>query len=142
MLETAITIWRQEPAARRFLLAQSQGALGAGAGYVALMLLAYERIGSAWAATAVMLADLLPAMLLAPLFGLLADRTSRRGCAIAADVLRAAAFAGLAVAHGTAPMLAMALVAGAGTALFRPAAFALVPGLVAPERLAAVNGVY
>jgi MFS family permease len=141
MLKSVTEIWRREPAARRFLVAQAQGALGAGAGYVALLLLAYERIGSAWAATAVLLADLLPAMLLGPLFGQLADRTSRRGCAIAADVLRAGAFAGLALAHGTVPMLALALLAGSGTALFRPATFALLPGLVAPERLAALNAV-
>jgi MFS family permease len=142
MLETAVTIWREERSARRFLIAQAQAQLGAGAGYVALMVLAYARIGNAWAATAVMLADLLPAMLLAPLFGLLADRTSRRGCAIAADVVRVVAFAGLVFAHDTTAMLALALLAGAGTALFRPATFALVPGLVAPERLAAVNGLY
>jgi MFS family permease len=142
MFKSAIDIWRREPSARRFLLAQAQGSLGAGAGYVALMVLAYERIGSAWAATAVMLADLLPAMLLGALLGQLVDRTGRRGCAIAADVVRAGAFAGLALAHGTVPMLALALVAGAGTALFRPATFALVPGIVAPERLAGVNGIY
>jgi MFS family permease len=142
MFKTAIDIWRREPAARRFLVAQAQGALGAGAGYVALMVLAYERIGSAWAATAVMLADLLPAMLLGPLLGRVVDRAGRRRCAIAADVLRAGAFAGLALAHGTAAMLVLALLAGAGSALFRPATFAMVPGLVAPERLAAFNGLY
>ena len=118
---TATTMWRQEPAARRFLIAQAQGALGAGAGYVALLILAYDRIGSAWAATAVLLADLLPAMLLGPLLGALADRTSRLGCAVVADVIRAGAFAGLVLLDGVAPMIGLALLAGLGTALFRPA---------------------
>ena len=47
---------------RWFFVAHLQSGLGAGAGYVALMLVAYDRIGSAWAATAVLLADLVPSM--------------------------------------------------------------------------------
>ena len=90
------------------------------------MLLAYERIGSAWAATAVLLADLLPAMFLGPLLGGLADRTSRLGCAIVADLLRAAAFAPLVFAGSIEVMLALAVVAGVGNALFRPATSALL----------------
>ncbi len=142
MLKTATTVWRQEPGARRFIVAQAQGSLGTGAGYVALLVLAYERIGSGWAATAVMLADMLPAMLLGPLLGLLADKAGHRRCAVAAEAISAAAFAGLALAHGIVPMLALALLAGCGGALFRPAAFALLPGLVAPERLAALTGAH
>ena len=135
-------LWREERRAHWFFAAHLQGGLGAGAGYIALMLLAYERIGSAWAATAVLLADLLPAMLLGPLLGGLIDRTSRLGCAIVADVLRAAAFAGLVFADGIAPMLALALAAGLGNALFRPATTALLPSLVAPEHLTAANALY
>ena len=135
-------LWREERRARWFFAAHLQGGLGAGAGYIALMLLAYERIGSAWAATAVLLADLLPAMVLGPLLGGLIDRTSRLGCAIVADVLRAAAFAGLVFADGIAPMLALALVAGLGNALFRPATTALLPSLVAVKHLTAANALY
>ena len=135
-------LWREERRARWFFAAHLQGGLGAGAGYVALMLLAYERIGSAWAATAVLLADLLPAMFLGPLLGGLIDRTSRLGCAIVADVLRAAAFAGLMLAGGIAPMIALALLAGVGNALFRPATGALLPSLVRGEHLPAANALY
>ena len=101
------------------------------------MLLAYERIGSAWAATAVMLADLIPSMLLGPLLGGLVDRTSRLGCAIASDVLRASVFAALMFCGDIAPMLALALLSGVGNALFRPATAALLPSLVSagePDR--------
>ena len=122
---------RSEPRLRWFFAAHLQGALGAGAGYVALMVLAYDRIGSAWGATAVLLADFLPAMLLGPLLGSLLDRTSRLGGAIVSDLIRAAAFAGIVFADGTAALIAFALLAGLGTALFRPATYALVPGLVA-----------
>ncbi len=106
------------------------------------MLLAYERIGSAWAATAVMLADLLPSMLLGPLMGALADRTSRLGCAIASDIVRAAAFAGLMFSHGIAPMIALALLSGIGNSLFRPATSALLPTLVKDAHLTAANALY
>ena len=130
-------LWQSEPRSRWFFAAHLQGGLGAAAGYIALMLLAYERIGSAWAATAVMLADLIPSMLLGPLLGGLVDRTSRLGCAIASDVLRASVFAALMFCGDIAPMLALALLSGVGNALFRPATAALLPSLVSarePDR--------
>lgn len=135
-------LWKHERRARWFFAAHLQGALGAGAGYIALLVLAYERIGSAWGATAVLLADLLPAMLLGPLLGAAIDRTSRLGAAILADVIRAAAFGALVFTHGTTAMVALALLAGFGTALFRPSTWALLPGLVAPQRLAGATGLF
>ena len=103
--------------------------LAAGDGSFALLVLAYDRIGSAWGATAVLLADVLPAMLLGPLLGGVIDRTSRLGVAIVADVIRAVAFAGLVLVDGTVAMVLFALLAGLGTACFRPATYALLPGL-------------
>ena len=141
-MHSVLALWREERRARWFFAAHLQGGLGASAGYVALMLLAYERIGSAWAATAVLLADLLPAMLLGALLGGLIDRTSRLGCAIVADVVRAAAFAGIMFADGIVPMLALALAAGLGNALFRPATAALLPSLVPDAKLPAANALY
>jgi MFS family permease len=135
-------LWREERSARWFFAAHAQGSLGAGAGYIALLLLGYERIGSAWGATAVLLADLLPAMLLGPLLGALIDRTSRLGGAIVADLIRAAAFGALVFADGAVAMVALALLAGVGTALFRPSTYALLPGLVARERIAAANALF
>ena len=133
---------RPERRARWFFGAHLQSGLGAGAGYIALLVLAYDRIGSAWGATAILLADLLPAMLLGPLLGAAIDRTSKLGAAILADVVRALAFAGLVIFDGTASMVILAFVAGAGTALFRPATYALLPRLVAADRLPAANGLY
>ncbi|MDA0180173.1 MFS transporter [Solirubrobacter phytolaccae] len=129
--------------ARPFFAAHLQSSLGTGAGYVAILLLAYEVLGSAWGATAVLLADLAPAMFLGPLLGGLIDRTSRLGCAIAADVLGALAFAGLAfLPHSTASLVALALLAGLSTALLRPASCALLPALVTPDQLMRANGVF
>src|SRR5215210_7205253 len=98
-------LWRAERRARWFFVAHLQGGLGTAAGYVALMLLAYERIGSPWAASAVLLADLLPAMLLGPLLGGVIDRRGRLRSAVAADLIRAVAFAGLVLTGGTAPLI-------------------------------------
>ena len=141
-MHPVVSLWKVERRARWFFVAHLQGSLGAGAGYIALLVLAYDRIGSAWGATAVLLADVLPAMLLGPLLGGVIDRTSRLGAAIVADVIRAVAFAGLVLVDGTVAMVLFALLAGLGTACFRPATYALLPGLVDRSRLAAANGLY
>jgi MFS family permease len=137
-----IGLWRSERRARWFFAAHLQSALGTGAGYVALLLLAYEQIGSAWGATAVLIADLAPAMLLGPLLGGLIDRTSRLGCAIVADVIGALAFAGLVFFHSTVALVVLALAAGVGTALLRPATCALLPSIVHPTSLTSANGLF
>src|SRR5689334_3229979 len=72
-MQSTGNVWRTERRARWFFAAHLQGALGTGAGYVALLLLAYQQIGSAWGATAVLIADLAPAMLLGPVLGGLID---------------------------------------------------------------------
>src|SRR6478736_3071119 len=129
--------------ARPFFAAHLQSSLGTGAGYVAILLLAYEQLGNAWGATAVLLADLAPAMLLGPLLGGLIDHTSRLGCAIVADVIGALAFAGLAfLPHSTASLVLLALVAGLSSALLRPATCALQPAIVTREELTKANGIF
>lgn len=127
---------------RIFFIAYAQSALGTGAAYVALLLLAYDRFRSPWAIALVLIADFLPPMLLGPLFGAAADRWSRRGCAVVADLARAAAFIGIGLVDGFGATLALALVAGAGTGLFRPAIMAGLPSLVEPRRLAPAVALY
>jgi MFS family permease len=118
---------------RRFLLVSMQSSVGNAIGYVALLLLAYDRFRSPWAVSLVLLADFLPAIVLAPLFGALADRFSRRLLTVGADLLRSAAFVGLSFAGSFAAILALALVAGVGTALYHPAAKSALAGLAAPH---------
>ena len=50
--------------------------------------------------------------------------------------------AGLIVAGGIVPLVALALLAGLGNALFRPATCALLPALVPARELAAANALY
>jgi MFS family permease len=118
---------------RRLLLVSLQSSVGNAIGYVALVLLAYDRFRSPWAVSLVLLADFLPAIVLGPLFGALADRYSRRRLTVSADLLRAAAFVGLALAGSFALILALALVAGLGTALYHPASKSALAGLAGPR---------
>ena len=138
----AYRLLRAEPRARLFFLALTQSALGTGAAYVALLLIAYDRFHSPWAISLVLLADLLPAMLLGPVFGAAADRWSRKWCAVGADLIRAGAFIGIAVVDSFPTTIGFALVAGAGTALFTPATLAGLPSLVGKKRLAAATSLY
>jgi MFS family permease len=133
---------RGEHRARAFLLTYAQSSLGTGAAAVALFVIAYERKPSPWAITAVLLAYDLPPGFLGPFVGALVDRVSRRWCVIAADLVRVAAFAGIAAVDSIEATVAFAFLAGAATALYRPAALASLPSLVAPERLPAVTSLY
>jgi MFS family permease len=116
--------------------------LGTGAAYVALLLVALDRFDSPWAIGLVLLADVVPAMLLGPLFGAVADRWSRRACMVLADVLRAVAFLGLVLVDGFVGTVFLALLAGVGTGLFTPAALASLPSLVEERRLPAATSLF
>jgi MFS family permease len=123
---------RTNPPLRRLLAAWAQSCLGTGAGYVALLLLTYSRLHSSWAVMAVLLADFLPAIAFGSWFGGLADRYPKRPLIVAANVVQGGAFVALAFSHTAAPILSLALLAGVGNALQRPALRSSLP-LVAGE---------
>src|SRR5919198_2099645 len=127
---------------RRFFVAHAQSCLGSGLAYVALPLLAYDRFSSAWAVVAVLLPDLLPAIVLGPLLGALVDRWGWRTCAVLADVIRCGAFALLLAGNSLHVMIAGAALAGLGTALFSPAALAGLSQLAPGERRPAAMGLF
>ena len=142
-MRATLNLLRLEPRARRFFAAYGQSALGNGAGYVALVVLAYQAWHSPWAISLVLLADFLPAMLFGPLFGAAADRWSRRRLAIVSDVLRAVAFVGVALVGGTWAIVAFALLAGTGAGISTPATLAALPSLIEDEeRLPAATSLY
>lgn len=133
-MRRTLDLLRHERRAAVFFGVLTQSSLGTGAGYVALLLIANDRFDSPWAISAVLIADLLPAMLLGPLFGALADRWSRRRCMVIAELLRALGFGGIAVVGSFEATLGFSVVAGTGTALFTPAALAALPSLVDDPR--------
>ena len=61
---------------------------------------------------------------------------------VVADLTRAVAFTGIAFVDGFVPTVALALVAGVGTALFTPASLAALPTLVEPRRVPAATSLY
>jgi MFS family permease len=137
-----LDLLRHERVARAYYAVLAQSALGNGAGYIALLVVAYERFHSAWAISLILVADLVPAGLFGPVLGAAADRWSRRGCLIASDVLRGAAFLGIGLVDGFPATIALALLAGVGTGLFNPASLAAIPSLVRPERLPAATALF
>jgi MFS family permease len=141
-LRQALQLLKDDRRARFFFFALAQSAVGTGAGYVALMLIAYQRFESPWAVGLILFADLLPAMLFGPLFGAAADRWSKRTCLIVADVLRAVAFVGIAVVPSFEATIALAILAGTGTGLFTPAGLSVLPSLVGQQRLSAATALY
>jgi MFS family permease len=109
---------------------------------VALLLIAFERYHSPWAISLVLIADLAPAMASGPLLGAIADRWSRRKCMIVADVLRALAFAGIASVDSIEATVALAALAGVGTGMFTPAAWAALPSIAGEKRLPAATSLF
>ena len=133
---------REMPSLRRFFAAFAQSQVGTGAAYVALLLVAYQRLHASWAISLVLLGEFLPGIVLAPVFGALADRMSRRRLAVAADLLRAGCFVALALVPSFAATVVLALLAGVGTAAFRPAINAALPGLVPPQRRSELTALF
>lgn len=132
----------RDSASRRFFAAHGQSCMGSGLAHVALPLLAYDKTGSAWAVTAVLIPDLMPAILFGPLLGALVDRVGWRACAIAADLLRFLGFTLVVFAHSLPALVIAAAFAGTGTALFAPAALAGVARLAPGDRRPAALGLF
>src|SRR3954447_20865043 len=99
-MRAIVDMLRAERSARLFFVSHAQSTFGNGVGYVALILVAYDRFTSPWGITLVLLADFLPSTVLGVVLGAASDRWSRRMCACVADLLRAAAFIGIALVGG------------------------------------------
>jgi MFS family permease len=115
---------------------------------VALMYWTMEATGSASLMGLLMLSSLLPAVILGPLGGTLADRHSRKAIIVLADLLRGVATVALALLMFLRParvdlllaaMFAVTLAGGVLGAAFAPAIGAAIPDLVPPPRVAAAN---
>jgi MFS family permease len=141
-LRPVVELLRTSRVARGYFAALAQSSLGTGAAAVAILLVAYDRFRSPWAVGLVLLADVVPAMVLGPVFGAAADRWPRRRAMVAADSVGAVAFAGMFFVDGFVPTLAFALLAGIGTGLFTPAALASLPSVSGPSRLPAATSLH
>ncbi|MEV4199648.1 MFS transporter [Micromonospora globbae] len=128
------------PDYRRLWAARTVSQWGDVASTVALGLLVLQLTGSGLGVAGVVAAEIVPVLVLAPIAGVVVDRFSRRQVMIAADLGRAALMAMLPFAAdhvGAVYLIAAGM--SAGSVFFNPAAGAVLPALVARERLVAAN---
>lgn len=108
---------------------------------IALPILVYQATGSAASTAAMMIVGLVPAVLVSPAAGVLADRVDRRRLLLLVCLGQGAVVMPLFAVDGAVWVGYLVMGAQAGlAALFEPARNALVPDLVAPERITAANG--
>ena len=128
------------PAYRRLWSARTVSQWGDVFATVALSLLVFDLTGSALGVSAVVFAEILPVLLLAPLAGTVVDRLPRVAVMVAADLWRAAlAFALLAVGDTVVAVYVLAFGLSAGAVVFNPAANSALPTLVPDDELIAAN---
>jgi MFS family permease len=120
---------------RLFFMAHILSSVGDYVSYVALVILANNRFHSPTKLSFLLLAEFIPAIFLGAILGHIVDTTSRRLAAVASELLRVAAYVGLAVFSSYYLMLAMALMAGLGTALYKPSVNSGLANLASGKKL-------
>jgi MFS family permease len=129
---------------RKLWIGQTTSALGDGMTGVALAFAVLALSGSAADLGIVLASFMVPRVVFMLVGGVWADRLSRRAVMLTADLVRAAAQAGLAVAafSGTHQLWAFVIAAAAGgaaSAFFQPASTGLIPQTVSAGRLQQAN---
>jgi len=125
---------------RRLWAARTVSQCGDVAQFTALALLVFHLTGSGLGVSGVVIAEIIPVLVLAPLAGPLVDRMPRVTVMIAADLVRMVLAAVLAVWHGDIALVyAVAFGLSAGAVFFNPAAGSLLPALVNDDELVAAN---
>lgn len=128
------------PGYRRLWLARTVSQVGDVSQFTSLALLVVALTGSGLGVSAVVLAEIAPVLLLAPLAGSLVDRLPRVRVMVLADLARVGVAAVLAIWHNSTPVAyAVAFGLAAGQVFFSPAAQSLLASLVRDEELVAAN---
>ncbi len=128
------------PAYRRLWVARTVSQWGDIAQFTAVALLVFHLTGSGLGVSGVVIAEIVPVLLLAPLAGPLVDRLPRARVMIDADLARMVLAAVLAFWHGQILVVyAIAFGLSAGAVFFKPAAGSLLPALVKDDELVAAN---
>ncbi len=125
---------------RRLFIAQTISRWGDIANTVALVMLVFQLTGPGLKVSGVVIAEILPMLLLAPVAGTVADRLPRIGVMVTADLWRTGLTALLPLAsHHLAAVYAIAFVRPAGGVFFNPAAASVLPAVVGEDELIAAN---
>jgi len=129
-----------QPDYRRLWSARTISQWGDTFNVVALALLIYDLTGSGLGVSGVVVAEILPVLLLAPVAGTLVDRWPRVRVMIGSDVCRMILAVALALWHGApTAVYAVAFAMSVGGVFFNPAASSVLPALVRKEALVAAN---
>lgn len=128
------------PGYRRLWAARTVSQVGDIAQFTTVALLVFELTGSGVGVSGVVLAEIAPVLLLAPLAGPLVDRLPRVQVMLGADLVRLLLAAVLVGWHNdVAVVYAVAFGLSAGSVFFNPAAGSLLPTLVDDDELVAAN---
>jgi MFS family permease len=107
---------------------------------VALALLIYDLTGSGLGVSGIVVAEILPVLLLAPLAGPLVDRWPRVRVMVSADLFRVVLVGLLVFWHDSAAgVYAVAFAMSVGAVFFNPSASSVLPALVRRDALVAAN---
>lgn len=129
-----------QPAYRRLWAARTVSQWGDTFNFVALALLIYDLTGSGLGVTGVVVAEILPVLLLAPIGGALVDRMSRVSVMLGSDLFRLVLMVLLALWHDApAGVYAIAFAMSVGAVFFNPAAGSILPAVVGKDALVAAN---
>lgn len=124
---------------RLLVLAVGLSAMGDVLAAVALTIRVHDLTGSGLAVSALLLADLVAHIVLAPWAGALVDRVETVRVLLATALGQAALAAALAFTHSFPLLVALLFLLGAGTSVGTPAVLALVPKVVGRERTTQAN---
>jgi MFS family permease len=123
-----------------FWLALAVTNLGTWAGLVALQLRMLDLTGDQAYVSAVVIAEYLPAIILGTVLGHLLDRIPPRGGLAVCELLAAAAWALMVTTGQGGAIVALALLCGVTTGIFKIVSMAIAPLLVDDDQLDAANG--
>lgn len=125
---------------RRLFTAQTISRWGDTVNTVALVVLVFHLTGSGLGVSGVVIAEILPVLLLAPIAGAIVDHLPRVRVMIAADLWRTALAGVLPLAdHHLAAVYAIAFGLLAGAVFFNPASASVLPSIVSKQELVAAN---
>ena len=130
---------RRAPGFGLLFAATLASGIGTWLAFVALAVDVFDRTGSGVWVSALLVADVMPAIAVGLLLGPLVDRLPRRSLMVSADLARVAVFCALPLVGSAAAIVALAALAGLATGFFRPAVYAGLPNLVDDEDLPGAN---
>lgn len=135
-----LTLLRSSSEFRRLFVAHSVSRAGDAFNTVALVVLVFDLTGSGLGVAGAVMFEVLPVLLLAPVAGLVADRSPRRSVMIRADLFRAVVALALVIAaDSVAVAYGVAFGLSVGAVLFNPAASSLLPEIVDEDDIVTAN---